>query len=55
MNKIEYVMTGEVKVANAVDRVNLVSSALGSCIAVCVYDAEQKIGGMAHMMMPGML
>ncbi len=53
MDKIEYVMTGEVKVASASEGVRLVSSALGSCIAICVYDAEQKIGAMAHILMPG--
>ncbi|MDO9566064.1 MAG: chemotaxis protein CheD [Candidatus Desulfaltia sp.] len=28
---------------------------LGSCIAVCIYDIEKKIGGMNHYMLPGML
>ncbi|MDI6687209.1 MAG: chemotaxis protein CheD [Desulfobacterales bacterium] len=30
-------------------------TALGSCIAVCIYDIEKKIGGMSHYMLPVML
>lgn len=25
---------------------------VGSCVAVCIYDKEKKIGGMAHIMLP---
>lgn len=25
---------------------------VGSCIAICIYDEEKKIGGMAHVMLP---
>ncbi|HUV49943.1 MAG TPA: chemotaxis protein CheD [Anaerolineae bacterium] len=28
---------------------------LGSCIAVCIYDIEKKIGGMNHYLLPGMI
>jgi chemotaxis protein CheD len=28
---------------------------LGSCIATCLYDAERKIGGMNHFLLPGMV
>lgn len=31
----------------------LTSSPLGSCIAVIAYDVNTKIGGMAHVMLPG--
>lgn len=30
----------------------LVTFALGSCVAICLYDAERKIAGMAHIMLP---
>ncbi len=30
----------------------LVTYALGSCIGICLYDAEKKIGGLAHIMLP---
>ncbi len=25
---------------------------VGSCVAICIYDEEKKIGGMAHIMLP---
>ena len=28
---------------------------LGSCIATCIYDTENKIGGMNHYLLPGMI
>jgi chemotaxis protein CheD len=28
---------------------------VGSCIATCIYDAERKIGGMNHFLLPGMI
>lgn len=33
----------------------ILHTVLGSCIAVCIYDIEKKIGGMNHYMLPGML
>lgn len=48
-NTIE-VSTGEVKAALA--PVRLRASALGSCVAVMLYDAEIRAGGMAHVMLP---
>lgn len=44
------VLTGEVKTAH--DGV-LRASALGSCIAVVLHDAEIPVGGLAHVMLPG--
>ncbi|KAA9007965.1 chemotaxis protein CheD [Histidinibacterium aquaticum] len=29
------------------------STILGSCVAVCLYDAEEGIGGMNHFLLPG--
>lgn len=31
----------------------LVGTLLGSCVSVCLHDAENKIGGMNHFMLPG--
>lgn len=31
----------------------IVETILGSCVAVCLYDAEAKIGGMNHILLPG--
>lgn len=28
---------------------------LGSCVAACIYDADRKIGGMNHFLLPGMV
>ncbi|MEW6685097.1 MAG: chemotaxis protein CheD [Candidatus Edwardsbacteria bacterium] len=30
----------------------LATSALGSCLAIILYDAKKKIGGLAHVMLP---
>lgn len=43
--------TGEVRVSRA--PAVLHAPALGSCIAVLAYDRLTKIGGMAHVMLPG--
>ncbi|MBI3633287.1 MAG: chemotaxis protein CheD [Candidatus Vogelbacteria bacterium] len=44
------VFTGEVKAAKA--PAVLWCPALGSCVAVILYDQERKIGGLAHVMLP---
>ena len=41
---------GDVKVAKP--PVRLRTSALGSCVAVALYDKVEQIGGMAHVMLP---
>jgi chemotaxis protein CheD len=45
------IQTGEVKTGgrNAV----LISTAIGSCIAVVAFDATAFVGGIAHIMLPG--
>jgi len=40
----EYYVTGEDE---------LIGTLLGSCVAVCLHDSENKIGGMNHFMLPG--
>lgn len=35
------------------DENELVGTLLGSCVAVCIIDIEQKVAGMNHFMLPG--
>jgi chemotaxis protein CheD len=42
---------GEMVVTDSPDAV-LSCIGLGSCVAVCAYDAREKIGGMAHIVLP---
>jgi chemotaxis protein CheD len=42
--------TGNIKVSN--DSANIVTKALGSCVAITIYDEVQKIGGMIHYILP---
>ncbi|HEV7662997.1 MAG TPA: hypothetical protein VGQ62_05635, partial [Chloroflexota bacterium] len=39
------------RVASAQDV--LVAYGLGSCIALCLWDAEARVAGMAHVVLPG--
>jgi len=43
--------TGEIEVSS--EPVVLQSVALGSCVALAVYEQSSKIGGLAHIMLPG--
>jgi chemotaxis protein CheD len=45
------VATGEVRVSSS--PVIIRALALGSCVAVVAYDKINKIGGLAHVMLPG--
>jgi len=49
--KILDVNTGEVKAA--VEKGILRSVGIGSCVVVAAYNLREKIGGMAHIMLPG--
>jgi len=50
--KAEYfVLTG--RIATGSKEGLLISSPLGSCVAVIAYDINTKIGGLAHVMLPG--
>ncbi|OGF52395.1 MAG: hypothetical protein A2044_02035 [Candidatus Firestonebacteria bacterium GWA2_43_8] len=51
MESIIDVATGEVKIRRG-NKV-LVATAIGSCVAVIIIDAKKKVGGMAHVMLPG--
>jgi chemotaxis protein CheD len=37
----------------ATDKTEGIATILGSCIAVCIYQEEGKIGGMNHFLLPG--
>jgi chemotaxis protein CheD len=51
MKEIIYVNTGEVKFGGS--DVVLNSGAIGSCVVITAFDPVNKIGGMAHVMLPG--
>ncbi len=42
--------TGNIRVSN--DSSVLITSALGSCVAITLYDKVQKLGGMLHYILP---
>ncbi len=50
-NKFVDVDTGEVRISSK--PVILRAMAIGSCVAVAVYHRYKKIGGLAHIMLPG--
>jgi chemotaxis protein CheD len=52
MQKTNEIMveTGSLKVSN--DSTALITSALGSCVAITLYDRTQKLGGMVHYILP---
>ena len=50
MSKIITVGIADLNVAKAPD--TLVTYALGSCVGICLYDADKKIAGLAHIMLP---
>lgn len=45
-----YVLQGEFRISREADAV--LSTILGSCVAVCLWDAEAGIGGMNHFLLP---
>lgn len=49
--KIIYAQTGEVKIGNA--HTILKSIAIGSCVVIAAYDFKEKVGALAHIMLPG--
>jgi len=48
---IEYVNTGEIRSGGNDTILN--SGAIGSCIVITAFDSDNKIGAMAHIMLPG--
>ncbi len=51
MGKVIDVNTGMVKAAKA--GTILRSLAIGSCVVIAAYDSSEKVGAMAHIMLPG--
>ena len=51
MRKVVYVNSGEVAIGTA--ETVLRSPAIGSCVVVTAYDFKERIGAMAHIMLPG--
>ena len=51
VNNLTYVNSGEIKFGYK--KGILVSSPLGSCVAVTFFNISSKFGGMAHIMLPG--
>ncbi|MDA8229141.1 MAG: chemotaxis protein CheD [Desulfitobacterium hafniense] len=50
MNNVINVGMADLKTARTPDI--LMTAGLGSCIGVCLHDPVQKVGGMAHVMLP---
>lgn len=50
MNRLT-VGIGELKLARG--EAQLVAYAIGSCIALCLYDTQENIGAMGHILLPG--
>src|SRR5438093_12428407 len=51
MIRLKSLRAGELRVAEAPAR--LAIHGLGSCVAVFVYDPGNRVGGMAHVLLPG--
>ncbi|WP_417258916.1 chemotaxis protein CheD [Celeribacter sp.] len=49
-SKNTYITQGEYAVSSECDAV--ISTILGSCVATCLWDAEEGIGGMNHFLLP---
>lgn len=48
----EIIPVGIAQAAVAGPPQSLAAYALGSCVAICLYDARQRIAGMAHVLLP---
>lgn len=48
--KITEINSGEYHVSN--DPTEVITTLLGSCVAVCLFDPESGVGGMNHFMLP---
>ena len=52
MSQPIYITQGEDAVSSKPDTV--ITTILGSCISICLWDAEAGVGGMNHLLLPGM-
>jgi len=48
---VKTVVQGEFHISE--DRNVMLSTVLGSCVAVCIFDSEAAVGGMNHFLLPG--
>ncbi|MFC6825922.1 chemotaxis protein CheD [Halopelagius fulvigenes] len=48
----ERIKVGIADFAVGIDDTTLVTSGLGSCVGIAVFDARQSVGGLAHAMLP---
>lgn len=48
----DVITVGMADFKTAVAPILLLTAGLGSCIGICVHDPIQKVGGMAHIMLP---
>jgi chemotaxis protein CheD len=48
--KVKLIYAGDYYVTDANE---MIGTLLGSCVAVCLFDAVAKVGGMNHFMLPG--
>jgi len=51
VNRTRILRAGELRVAESPARLSI--HGLGSCVAVFVYDPRARVGGMAHVLLPG--
>jgi chemotaxis protein CheD len=49
MNDLVNVGVAQVKLASATQ---VLRTILGSCVGICIYDRQKKIGGLAHVLLP---
>lgn len=52
MAAFESVKVGMAELKTALSPSSLVTTGLGSCVGVCLWDRTLRIGGMAHIMLP---
>lgn len=51
--KLIYITQGEEAVSD--DRSVVISTVLGSCVSFCIWDPENGVGGMNHLLLPDMV
>ena len=50
MSRIIYIVQGQEAVSNREDEV--ISTILGSCVSICLWDPEARVGSMNHLLLP---
>lgn len=49
-NEIRYIVQGEEAVGRRAGEI--IATTLGSCVSICLWDPEARVGGMNHMLLP---